>query len=285
MRIGIFGGAAVDQGLDAVRRAAATAEAEGFAAFWLPQIFGLDALAAFTLVGAETPRIELGTAVVPTYPRHPITLAAQALTVQAASDGRLTLGIGMSHQFVIEAMFGYSFEKPARHMREYLDALVPLLRGDQADVDGTTLSVHAQIGVPGATPPTLLIAALGPAMLKLAAERADGTVTWMTGPRTLGEFTVPTLAAAAEAAGRTAPRVTASLPVCVTDDPADARARAAQIFEVYGHLPSYRAMLDREGAAGPADVAIVGDEATVCAQIRALADCGVTDFEIGRAHV
>ena len=115
-------------------------------------------------------------------------------------------------------------------------------------------------------------------MLKLAAERADGTVTWMTGPRTLGEFTVPTLAAAAEAAGRTAPRVTASLPVCVTDDPADARARAAQIFEVYGHLPSYRAMLDREGAAGPADVAIVGDEATVCAQIRALADCGVTDF-------
>ena len=274
MRIGIFGGAAVDQGLDAVRRAAATAEAEGFAAFWLPQIFGLDALAAFTLVGAETPRIELGTAVVPTYPRHPITLAAQALTVQAASDGRLTLGIGLSHQFVIEAMFGYSFEKPARHMREYLDALVPLLRGDQADVDGTTLSVHAQIGVPGATAPTLLIAALGPAMLKLAAERADGTVTWMTGPCTLGEFTVPTLSAAAEAAGRAAPRVTASLPVCVTDDPADARARAAQIFEVYGHLPSYRAMLDREGAAGPADVAIVGDEATVCAQI-----------QIGRAHV
>ena len=120
MRIGIFGGAAVDQGLDAVRRAAATAEAEGFAAFWLPQIFGLDALAALTLVGAETPRIELGTAVVPTYPRHPITLAAQALTVQAASAGRFTLGIGLSHQFVIEAMFGYSFEKPARHMREYL---------------------------------------------------------------------------------------------------------------------------------------------------------------------
>lgn len=278
MRIGIFGGAAVDQGLDAVRRAAATAEAEGFAAFWLPQIFGLDALSALTLVGAETPRIELGTAVVPTYPRHPITLAAQALTVQAASGGRLTLGIGLSHQFVIEAMFGYSFEKPARHMREYLDALVPLLRGDQADVDGSTLSVHAQISVPGTDAPSLVVAALGPAMLKLAAERADGTITWMTGPRTLEEFTVPTLRAAATAAGRPEPRVAVGLPICVTDDPDGARARAAQIFEVYGHLPSYRAMLDREGVAGPADVALVGDEATVSASVRRLSEVGVTDF-------
>jgi len=278
MRIGIFGGAAVDQGLGAVRRAAATAEAEGFAAFWLPQIFGLDALAALTLIGAETPRIELGTAVVPTYPRHPITMAAQALTVQAASGGRLTLGIGLSHQFVIEAMFGYSFDKPARHMREYLDALVPLLHGESADVDGTTLSAHAQISVPDTTAPALVVAALGPTMLRLAAERADGTITWMTGPRTLESFTVPTLTAAAAAAGRATPRVAVGLPVCVTDDPQDARARAAQIFEVYGHLPSYRAMLDLEGAGGPADVAIVGDEESVARQVRALADVGVTDF-------
>lgn len=278
MRIGIFGGSAVDQGLDAVRRAAASAESEGFASFWLPQIFGLDALAALTLVGAETPRIELGTAVVPTYPRHPIALAAQALTVQAASGGRLALGIGLSHQFVIEAMFGYSFEKPARHMEEYLDALVPLLAGAQTDVDGQTLRTHAQVTVPGTAAPALLVAALGPRMLQLTAERADGTITWMTGPRTLEDFTVPTLRAAAEAAGRPAPRVAVGLPICVTDDAAGARNRAAQIFEVYGHLPSYRAMLDREGAAGPADVAIVGDEATVAAAVQRLADVGVTDF-------
>ena len=244
MRIGIFGGAAVDQGLDAVRRAAAGAESEGFASFWLPQIFGLDALAALTLIGAETPRIELGTAVVPTYPRHPITLAAQALTVQAASGGRLTLGIGLSHQFVIEAMFGYSFDRPARHMDEYLRALVPLLHGENADVDGETVRTHAQISVPGTEAPSLLVAALGPRMLQLTAERADGTITWMTGPRTLEEFTVPTLRAAATAAGRPEPRVAVGLPICVTDDPDGARARAAQIFEVYGHLPSYRAMLE-----------------------------------------
>ena len=278
MRIGIFGGAAVDQGLDAVRRAAAGAESEGFASFWLPQIFGLDALAALTLVGAETPRIELGTAVVPTYPRHPITLAAQALTVQAASGGRLTLGIGLSHQFVIEAMFGYSFDRPARHMDEYLRALVPLLHGENADVDGETVRTHAQISVPGTEAPSLLVAALGPRMLQLTAERADGTITWMTGPRTLEEFTVPTLRAAAAAAGRPEPRVAVGLPICVTDDPDGARARAAQIFEVYGHLPSYRAMLDREGVAGPADVALVGDEATVSASVRRLAEVGVTDF-------
>ena len=278
MRIGIFGGAAVDQGLDAVRRAAAGAESEGFASFWLPQIFGLDALAALTLIGAETPRIELGTAVVPTYPRHPITLAAQALTVQAASGGRLTLGIGLSHQFVIEAMFGYSFDRPARHMDEYLRALVPLLHGENADVDGETVRTHAQISVPGTEAPSLLVAALGPRMLQLTAERADGTITWMTGPRTLEEFTVPTLRAAAAAAGRPEPRVAVGLPICVTDDPDGARARAAQIFEVYGHLPSYRAMLDREGVAGPADVALVGDEATVSASVRRLAEVGVTDF-------
>ncbi len=278
MKIGIFGGAAVEQGLAAVRRAAATAETEGFAAFWLPQIFGLDALAALTLVGAETPRIELGTAVVPTYPRHPITLAAQALTVQAASGDRLTLGIGLSHQFVIEEMFGYSFEKPARHMDEYLKALIPLLNGQPADIDGETLKVHASIAVPEAAAPSLLIAALGPIMLRLAGEQCDGTITWMTGPKTVESFTVPAISAAATSAGRPSPRVAVGLPICVTDDTPGARSRAAEIFSVYGFLPSYRAMLDREGAEGPADVAIVGNEAEVAAQIGRLADAGVTDF-------
>ena len=255
MRIGIFGGEApLDELLDTAR----TVEAQCFDSFWLPQIFGNDALSALTLIGHEVPRIELGTAVVPTYPRHPVVMAGQALTVSAASGGRLTLGVGLSHQFVIENMFGYSFDKPVRHMREYLSALVPLLNGEAADVDGETVSAHAGLAVPGASPVPVLIAALGPKMLELAAEVTSGTVTWMTGPATLGEHTVPTITAAAEAAGTGDMRVVGALPVAVTDDADMVKGRAAKVFEVYGVLPSYRAMLDREGAAGPEDVALIG---------------------------
>lgn len=135
MRFGIFTG---DGNLSTLVESARKAEADGFDSFWLPQIFSIDALCAHTLIGSQVPRIELGTAVVPTYPRHPIALAAQALTVSAASGGRLTLGVGLSHQMVIEGMYGYSFDKPVRHMREYLSALVPLCAGEAADVEGET---------------------------------------------------------------------------------------------------------------------------------------------------
>jgi F420-dependent oxidoreductase-like protein len=124
----------------------------------------------------------------------------------------------------------------------------------------------------------VLLAALAPRMLKLAGEQTDGTVLWMTGPATVRDYVVPAITEAASAAGRPSPRVVCSLPVCVTSDPDSARAGAAKAFSIYGQLPSYRAMLDREGAAGPADVAIVGDEDAVAAQIQALADAGVTDF-------
>ena len=124
----------------------------------------------------------------------------------------------------------------------------------------------------------VLLAAMAPRMLDLAGEQTDGTVVWMTGPATVGDYVVPAISAAASAAGRPSPRVVCSLPVCVTSDVAAARASAAKQFAIYGQLPSYRAMLDREGAAGPGDVAIVGDEDAVAAQILALADAGVTDF-------
>jgi len=254
------------------------AEADGLDSYWLPQIFGTDALSALTVIGREVPRIELGTAVVPTYPRHPLVMAAQALTVSAASAGRFTLGIGLSHQMVIEGMFGYSFEKPARHMREYLEALGPLLSGEPADVTGETLTARATLDVPDSLPVPVVVAALGPRMLQLAARLAAGTVTWMTGPRTLAEHTVPTIGAAASAEGLPSPRVVSALPVAVTSDPVAARERAAKIFQVYGILPSYRAMLDREGAAGPADVALVGSAAEVRAGIERVRDAGVTDF-------
>lgn len=275
MRIGIF---TSDDNLTTLVERATRAEADGFDSFWVPQIFGVDALSALTLIGATVPRIELGTAVVPTFPRHPMALAGQALTVSAASGGRLTLGIGLSHQVVVEGMWGYSFDKPVRHMREYLTALVPLCAGEEVSFSGETVTARGAIRIEEAPPVPVMVAALGPAMLKAAAELATGTITWMTGAKTLAEHTVPTLTAAADAAGTGAVRVVATLPVAVTNDVDAARERAARVFAVYDQLPSYRAMLDREGAGGPADVAIVGDEATVRAEIERLRSAGVTDF-------
>jgi 5,10-methylenetetrahydromethanopterin reductase len=264
--------------MTALREQLQRAADQGFASAWMSNIFGVDALTALAVAGCGVPGIEVGTAVVPTYPRHPAALAQQARTVAAAVDGRLVLGIGPSHRIVIEDMFGYDYGKPILHMREYLDVLLPLLDGQPVAVTGTT--VRANIGLttpnPGRVP--VLLAALGPQMLRLAGERTDGTVLWMTGPATVRDHIVPTITAVAQAAGRPSPRVVCSLPVCVTSDPDGARERATQIFAIYGELPSYRAMLDREGAAGPAEVAIVGDEDTVAAQIGALADAGVTDF-------
>jgi F420-dependent oxidoreductase-like protein len=278
MLIGFFGGDTAGRTLDDVIADARAAEQDGFSTYAMSQIFGLDSMCVLAVVGREVPRIELATGVVPTYGRHPLTMAQQAHTVQAASGGRFTLGIGLSHQLVIEGMFGLSFDKPLRHMREYLAVLMPLLTDGKADVDGETISTHAAIDVVGLTPPSVLIAALGPKMLELAGRVTDGTVTWMTGPATLSSHIVPIITAAAESAGRPAPRIVTSLPICVTNDVDAARDRAAKDFQVYGFLPSYRAMLDREGAAGPADVALVGDEATVTKELGRLADAGVTEF-------
>ncbi|MHB1431111.1 MAG: TIGR03564 family F420-dependent LLM class oxidoreductase [Streptosporangiaceae bacterium] len=254
---------------------------DGFSSAWLANIFGLDALTALAVAGSAVPGIEVGTAVVPTYPRHPAALAQQALTAALALGGRLTLGIGLSHKIVIEDMYGYSFDAPAIHMSEYLSVLLPLLDGQAAAFAGKTLRAGIGLSTPRLGSVPVLLAALGPRMLRLAGERTAGTILWMTGPVTVRDYIVPTITAAAQAAGRPAPRVVCTLPVCVTDDPDAARSRAATVFQIYGQLPSYRAMLDREGAAGPADVAIVGDEDSVASQIAALADYGVTDFVAG----
>ena len=279
MRIGTLlaetgGDQAVVELADQLRRAAD----DGFASAWMSQIFGLDALTSLAVAGSQVPGIELGTAVVPTYPRHPAVLAQQALTAAlAVGADRLTLGIGLSHKIVIEDMYGYSFDRPARHMREYLSVLLPLLDGSPVSVDGSTLSAHIGLSAPRAGRVPVLLAAMAPRMLDLAGEQTDGTVLWMTGPATVRDYVVPAISAAARAA-RPTPRVVCALPVCVTSDPAAARASAAEQFAIYGQLPSYRAMLDREGAAGPGDVAIVGDEDAVAAQVLTLADAGVTDF-------
>ena len=218
------------------------------------------------------------TAVVPTFPRHPMALAQQCLTVSAACEGRLTLGIGLSHQIVIETMMGLDYGKPIRHIRDYLSILGPLSQGEPVMYQGEAYSTQGALAAGGAPPFSIVVAALGPQMLKAAGELADGTVTWCTGPQTLAEHIVPTITAAAEAAGRPAPRVIAALPVCVTEDIDAAIARAAKVFEVYGTLPAYRAMLDREGVDGPEGLAIVGSAAEVTERIAALAETGITEF-------
>ena len=270
-----------DDVLGALTASLEQARADGYASVWMANIFGLDALTALAVAGSRVPDIELGTAVVPTYPRHPGALAQQALTVQAATGGRLALGIGLSHQVVIEGMYGLSFDKPARHMREYLAILLPLLESGRVSYEGETLT--ARMGLTRASDQRVpvYLAAMAPRMLQLAGAVADGTVLWMTGPSAIESHVVPTMAAAAEAAGRTPPRVVCVLPVAVTDDPAGSRAYADKAFRIYNDLPSYRAMLDLEGAAGPGDVAIVGDEASVTEQIQALSGIGVTDFVAG----
>jgi 5,10-methylenetetrahydromethanopterin reductase len=254
------------------------AEADGFASGWFANIFSMDAIIAATVCATATSRIELGTAVVPTYPRHPVAMAQAALSAAAISRGRFSLGIGLSHQIVIEGMLGLSFAKSYSHMREYLAVLGPLVRTGQVSFAGEEFRVNANMAVPGASPCPILVAALAPKMLALAGRETDGTITWMTGPKTLREHTVPRICEAAAAAGRPTPRVVVGLPIAVTTNVAAARASAAKSFQVYGMLPSYRAMLDREGAEGPANVAIVGDESAVRGALAELREAGVTDY-------
>jgi F420-dependent oxidoreductase-like protein len=254
------------------------AERDGFASGWLANIFGMDAMTAIAVAGRASKKIELGTAVVPTFPRHPMAMAQQAMSTQAATGGRFALGIGLSHQVVIEMMLGMSFAKPFTHMKEYMAVLAPLIRTGLASFMGEEFRVNGSISVPGAQPCPILLAALAPKMLALAGSEGDGTITWMTGPKTLRDYTVPRINEAAAKAGRPQPRVVVGLPVAVTQDIAAAREAAGRSFQIYGTLPSYRAMLDREGADGPADVAIVGDESAVGEQIEQLGRAGVTDY-------
>lgn len=275
MDIGVFG---FDQTIEGFEQSLRTAAEQGFPSYWTPQIFGMDALTGIAVAARAVPGITVGTSVIPTYPRHPMMLAQQALTTQAAIGGRLVLGIGLSHKPVVEGMWGMSFDRPVRHMSDYLEILMPLLSDRRVSFGGEMLTGRGEITPPPADAPPVLVAALGPQMLRLVGRVADGTITWMTGPETLRTLTAPTITEAASEAARPAPAVVAGLPVCVTDDVDAARARADRDYAIYGQLPSYRAMLDREGAATPADVAIIGTASEVADRIRDLAGSGVTTF-------
>ncbi|TAK56098.1 MAG: TIGR03564 family F420-dependent LLM class oxidoreductase [Gammaproteobacteria bacterium] len=276
MRIGIMIGTDMAQPtLDELIARARTAEAAGLHQVWMANMFSFDALTTLALVGRETSRIGLGTAVTPTFPRHPTVMAQQAMTAAAASNGRFTLGIGLSHRLVIEDMFGLSYARPARHMREYLSVLLPLLRGETVAFNGEFYRVNGvTLDFPGGHNPPIVIAALGPVMLRLAAELSEGTSTWMVGPKTMENHIIRSL----REAGMQAPRVVGGFPVLLTNRPDEVRAELGAALTIYGQLPSYRAMLDREGLARPEDVAILGDEKLLRSAIRRLADIGVTDF-------
>lgn len=271
--------------LGKMRDHAVQAAEEGFAGWWVAQTGLVDALTLFTSLAGQTGAMELGTAVIPTYPRHPTMLAGQALTTQAAmGEQPLVLGIGLSHRPVVEGMLGMSFDKPIRHLIDYLEVLNPLLETGVVDYDGEAFTAHIATERPGDAP-SVMVAALGEQALKAAGKRSDGTILWMVGPKTIAEHIAPIINQAATDAGRSAPRIMCSLPTCVTDDEAEVRQMMSEMFAIYGQLPSYRAMLDREGAAQPGDVAIVGDEASVTEQLDALATAGTTDFaalEFGR---
>ncbi len=280
MKLGFMCGTAkskaytIDQYVDEVR----AAEALGFDQAWMGQVFSTDAISMMTILGRETKSIALGTAVTPSYPRHPTSLAIQALTASAASKGRFELGLGLSHKLVIEDMYGISYAKPIKHMREYLEVLMPLVRGEACAFQGEEFQVNAKMNIPDALPVPVIVAALGPKMLDIAGRLADGTTTWMTGPHTLENHIIPAITKAAKEAGKPSPRVVASFPIALTQNRDEALASMVKRMAVYSQIPSYRRMLDREGIQSPGDISMVGDEAVLRKQIQHLKAIGVTDF-------
>jgi 5,10-methylenetetrahydromethanopterin reductase len=259
---------------------AARAEADGFTSYWLGQMAVPDALTTIAALGSRTTTIELGTAVVPTWTRHPLMLAGQALTVQEIVGNRLTLGIGLAHKALVEPTLKVNYVKTSQHMDEYLDVLIPTLRDRICDATGEIWSGADDLSgsVKTARAPSLLLAAMGPRMLALAGRRADGSILWLSGPRTIEGTIRPALDAAAHAAERPSPRIVAGLPICVTDDPARVRAQIDHALDKYGKFDSYRHVLDLEGVSGPGDVALVGDADAVREGLDALAKAGATDF-------
>ena len=267
--------------IDSTVAALAKMRDDGVRRVWMAQMpSDGDLLTTLAVAMREVDGIEVGSAVLPIQNQHPVLMAQRALTLNKIAGGRFILGLGMTHQVVTEGMWGIPYDKPVRRMREYLDALQPLLAGEAVNAVGETVTARGELQISDAPAPDIYLAALGPQMLKLCGRRTSGTLTWMCGPKTLSEHVGPTLRDAAAEAGRPdgSVRVVAGLPIAVTDDVDGARAQAAEQFGTYGYLPSYRAMLDREGYANPEDAAIIGDEQTVSERLEELAAAGVDEF-------
>jgi F420-dependent oxidoreductase-like protein len=267
---------------DLIARARA-AEDAGFHSVWVPQLpDDFDALTAVALLGQTTERVELGTAVVPVQPRHPLTLAQQALSTQAAAAGRFVLGIGPSHHWVISDMFGLPYERPARLMRDYLEVLVAAFAGPgRVDVDNEQFRVHGSLDVTDQSPP-ILLAALAPVMLRLAGEFASGTILWMADERAIGDHVVPRITKAAAEAGRPAPRVVAGVPVtlCRNDEVGAVRAWANDRLGHSEFSPNYQRLLEQGDATDVGDICAAGDEQAVIDRLLSFRDAGATDVAV-----
>lgn len=278
MRIGLPGAAST---VDKLVQQAERAEADGFTTLWYASAIAGDPLVAMALAGRATSTIELGTAVLQTYTCHPVLQASRAAAVAAAigAPGRLTVGVGPSHQPVIEGILGLPYDRPGRHTDEYVQVLAPLLRGEAVAFAGEEFRVNAdpRLLAGGAEIP-VLVGALGPRLLRVAGEHAAGTVLWMANATAVEQHVAPRIRKAAADAGRPEPRIVAGLPVAVHDDAAEARSVATAQFGMYGTLPNYQRIFERGGVAGPAEAAIVGDEESVAAQVDALFAAGATDL-------
>lgn len=275
MRVGLFVGGV--GGLEAALRPVRAAGQAGLESVFFGQVHGWDALIVSALAAREAAGLELGTAIVPTYPRHPVVLAGEALTIQAATGNRFTLGIGPSHRPVIESRYGLSYAHPARHVREYLSVLTPLLRGEKVDFHGETLSAQGVVQVPDTAPPPVLLSALAPRMLRLAGEMADGTVTTWATASVIAQHVRPRIEQAAADAGRGRPRIAAIVMAVVTDRPEQVRRKLAAQLGAASNLPSYRAILDRQGLTGVEETVLIGDAGAIADGLHGLAAAGATD--------
>jgi F420-dependent oxidoreductase-like protein len=260
---------------------AQAAEAAGFDSVWVPQIPDeFDALTAVALMGHATSRIELGTAVMPIQSRHPVAMAQQALSTQAAAGGRFTLGLGPSHHWIVSDMFGLPYDRPAAQMRDYVEVLDVALAGPgPVDVENESYRVHNPLDVTD-QPVPMLVAALGPVMLQLAGERTAGTILWMADERAIADHIVPRITKAAAEAGRPAPRVVAGVPVtlCRNDEVDAVRSWANKALGHAEYSPNYQRLLERGDAGDVGDMCAAGDEAAVLARLRSFRDAGTTDL-------
>ena len=260
------------------------AETDGFASFWIPQVPGyLDAMTAVALLGAVTERIEIGTAVVPIQTRHPLIMAQQALTTAVACSGRFTLGIGPSHHWIITDQLGLSYDKPASLVRDYLDVLDAAFAGPgRVALDNNSFRVHSPVDVTDDVGVGVLVAALGPTMLRIAGERTGGTILWMADERAIGDYVVPRITDAASAAGRTGARIVAGVPValCANSEADRAREYASEVLGHADFSPNYVRLLEHGDADDVGDTMAAGDESTVLARLRSYRDAGVTDLAV-----
>jgi len=261
---------------------AEAAEAAGFTSIWVPQIpDDFDALTAIVLMARSTTGIELGTAVMPIQTRHPVAMAQQALSTQAVCEGRLTLGLGPSHHWIVQDMLGLPYERPARVVRDYLEVLNAALAGPgPVDVENDGFRVHNPLDITDIVPTPILLAALAPVMLRVAGEHASGTILWMADERAIGDHIAPRISKAAEEAGRPRPRVVAGVPVvlCGNDEVEGARAWANQALGHAEYSPNYERLLEQGDATDVGDLLAAGDEATVLARLQGFRDAGATDL-------